>query len=97
METEFRHDPKQLQRMRVLEEIEPYRHLSLAEVIQLRRDGVISEEDMVIKLNFANFVRRFERENVNIEDFVAGDFVRKINIINQKFKDYARENQRRED
>ena len=97
IETEFRHDPKQLQRMRVLEEIEPYRHLSLAEVIELRKDGLISEEDMVIKLNFANFVRRFERENVNIEDFVAGDFVRKINIINQKFKDYARENQRRED
>lgn len=93
IETEFRHDPKQLQRMRVLEDIEPYRHLTLNEVIELQSKGVISEEDMRIKLNFANFVRRFERENINIEEFVsAGDYGKQIETINQKFREYAGEN-----
>lgn len=93
VETEFRHDPKQLRRMRILEEIEPYRHLSLTEVVSLHKDGVISEEDMRIKLNFANFVRRFERENINIEEFVAaGDYGKQIEIVNLKFREYAGEN-----
>lgn len=93
IETEFRHDPKQLQRMRALEDIEPYRHLSLSEVVNLHKQGVIPEEDMRIKLNFVNFVRRFERENINIEEFLAaGDYGKQIEKINQKFREYAGQN-----
>lgn len=95
VETEFRHDPKQLQRMRALEEIEPYRHLSLAEVVNLHKEGVIPDADMKIKLNFANFVRRFERENLNIEEFLmAGDYGKQIEFVNQKLREYAGQNER---
>lgn len=92
IETAYRNNPTQLQRMLILSEIEPYRHLTRDEVISLYKSNIISEKDLRIKLNFANFVRRFERENMNILEFGAQiPFERKINIINDKLKEYANE------
>lgn len=92
IETEYRNNPTQMQRMLVLSELEPYRHLTRNEVLDLYAKKIISEEDMRIKLNFANFVRRFERENTNILEFgTMIPFFKKIEIITNKFKDYASE------
>ena len=92
IETEYRHDPTQLQRMLVLSELEPYRHLSRAEVLDLYGKNLISENELRIKLNFANFVRRFERENTNILEFGSAiPFDQKIKVITNRFYDYANE------
>ena len=92
IETEYRHDPTQKQRMLVLAELEPYRHLSRSEVISLHQSGIISDEDMRIKLNFANFVRRFERENTNILEFGSAiAYASKIERIATELRKYANE------
>lgn len=93
VETEYRNDPTQRQRMLLLAELEPYRHLTRAEATDLYAKGLITEDDLRIKLDFANFVRRFERENTNILGFGSAiPFARKIEIITNKLKEYAREN-----
>lgn len=93
VETEYRNDPTQRQRMLLLAELEPYRHLTRAEATDLYSKGMITEDDLRIKLDFANFVRRFERENTNILEFGSAiPFARKIEIITNKLKEYAREN-----
>ena len=69
IETEYRHDPTQLQRMLLLSELEPFRHLTTTEVAELHREGAISDEDFALKLHFNSLIRRFERENINILDF----------------------------
>lgn len=93
IETEYRHDPTQMQRMIILAELEPYRHLTRAEVMNLYEKQLISDTELRVKLNFANFVRRFERENTNIIEFGSQiPLSEKINIITKKFKDYASEN-----
>lgn len=93
VETEYRNDPTQRQRMLLLAELEPYRHLTRAEATDLYAKGMITEDDLRIKLDFANFVRRFERENTNILEFGSAiPFARKIEIITDKLKEYAREN-----
>lgn len=90
IETEYRHNPTQLQRMFILFELEPYKHLTRNEVIELHEKGLVSAEEMRVKLNFPNFVRRFERENTNILEFgTAIPYVKKIEIINNKLKEYA--------
>ena len=92
IETEYRNNPTMLQRMLILAELEPYRHSTREEVVTLFDKGIISESDMRIKLNFANYIRRFEREYLNILEF--GDkmpFTSKIEFINQKLKDYESE------
>ena len=91
-ETEYRHDPTQLQRMLTLAELEPYRHYSRSEVMDLYSKQLIDETELRIKLNFSNFVRRFERENTNILEFGNNiPFDKKIAVITNKFKDYANE------
>lgn len=96
IETEYRNNPTQLQRMLILSELEPYRHLSRNEVLELFNRNIISEEELNIKLNFSNFIRRFERENTNILEFGTQiPFNRKISIINENLKNYASENRNR--
>ena len=96
IETEYRNDPTQLQRMLVLAELEPYRHLTRAEVINLYGQQIISEPELRVKLNFANFVRRFERENTNILEFGTQiPFSEKIKVITNKIYEYASENKGR--
>ena len=92
IETEYRTDPTQLRRMLLLAELEPYRHLTRAEVVDLYGRNLVSETDMRIKLNFSNFVRRFERENMNILEFGnAIAFDKKIAAIYEAFARYAEE------
>ena len=69
LETEYRHDQNQLQRMLILSDLEPFRHLTAKEVAELHREGAISDEDFKLKLNFAALIRRFERENINVMEF----------------------------
>ena len=92
IETEYRNNPQMLQRMIILSELEPYRHLTRNEVALLYEKGIASLEDYLVKLNFADFIRRFERENMNIIEFGSvGSFERKIEIIKARLADYARE------
>ena len=92
IETEYRHDPIQMQRLLILKEIEPYSHLTREEAINLYKENVISEEDLRIKLNLPTFVRRFERENMNIIEFGSNiDYSNKINKILETLKRYANE------
>ena len=92
LQTEYRNDPTQLRRMLVLAELEPFRHLSRKEVADLFNKKLVSETDLRIKLNFPNFVRRFERENTNILDFGSEiDYRKKIETIMAEFRRYADE------
>ena len=92
IETEYRHNPTQLQRMLILAELEPYRHLTRNEVVNLYEKQIIPVEAMQVKLNFANFVRRFERENTNILEFgTLIPYDKKISIIADKLREYAKE------
>lgn len=92
IETEYRHNQTQLQRMLILAEIEPFRHFTRQEVLSMHQSQLITEKDFIIKINFTTFVNRFERENMNLIDFGSKmPFYKKINVIQQKFNDYAGE------
>ena len=92
IETEYRNNPQQLQRMLILADLEPYRHLTRSEVAALYEKQLVTLEDYLVKLNFADFIRRFERENMNIIEFgSAGSYDTKIQTIRTRLADYARE------
>lgn len=92
IETEYRNDPSQLRRMRILADLEPYKHMTREEVIDMFAKNLISESDLRIKLNFSNFVSRFERENTNILDFGSEiQYAKKIDKIMSEFERYASE------
>lgn len=92
IETEYRNDPTQLRRMLVLSELEPYRHLTRKEVAELVGNGIASDTDLRIKLNFSNFIRRFERENTNVLEFGSAiPYATKIEKISAELRRYAAE------
>ena len=92
IETEYRHNPQQMQRMIILSDLEPYRHLTRNEVAGLYDKGIVGIEEYLVKLNFADFVRRFERENMNIIEFGDTiDYDKKIGIIKERMTEYAKE------
>lgn len=92
IETEYRNDPTMLRRMKLLAELEPWRHLTKAEVVDLFKAGVVPEAEMRLKLDFAGYVRRFERENTNVLSFgEAIAYDKKIDAIRAELLRYASE------
>lgn len=78
--------------MKVLTDLEPFRHLSREEVLKLKDSNLISAEDALIKLNFPSYISRFERENMNVMNFgenIAYDA--KIKAISDRLREYAKE------
>ena len=90
IETEYRNNPNQLQRMQTLADLEPFRHLTRAECFTLFDKGIISADELKFKLNFGSLINRFERENTNVVEFgTAVPYAQKINTITEKLKEYA--------
>lgn len=90
--TEWKNDPAMLRRMRILAELEPYRHQTRDEVLTLYKEGLIDAGTYRIKANFPAYIRRFERENTNVVEFGSAlAFDRKIAAIAGKLAEYAAE------
>lgn len=90
IETEYRNDKMQMQKMKILMDLEPYRHLTRQEVIDMYDKGLATRNELYIKLNFASLISRFERENINVLDFgIVIPYENKINIITDKLNEYA--------
>lgn len=92
IETEYRNDPIQQQRMMILAELEPYRHKTQAEMLELFKEGVVTREEMQLKNRFAELIRRFERENTNVLYFGEEiEYGTKIDRIREALKGYLAE------
>lgn len=90
--TRFRTDPQACQRMDILAELEPYPDYTLAELMLMKAQfpAAVNTVQLTIKMNFSNFVARFERENGNILIFASNlDYKDKIKRITDKLNDYA--------
>ena len=90
IETTYRHNPMVLQRMLILNDLEPYRHRTQDEVKALRELNLVSDAELILKADFMGFVKRFERENDNILEFgTAVPYSEKINNIYKTLLSYA--------
>lgn len=92
IETENRNNPVMRQRMYILKQLEPYRHMTMDELTALQGQSVVDPLQFIVKMNFSAFIDRFERENINITEFGSQlPFARKITIINKQLNSYAQE------
>ena len=90
IETEYRNNPMMRNRLMILADLEPYQHLSKDEVIELQGKGLATREDVLVKLNFADLIRRFERENMSVTEFGENiDYDKKIQAIAARLKEYV--------
>ena len=90
IETEYRNNPQMRQRLAILADLEPYNHYTVNEVIDLQAKGIATREDVILKINFAEFIRRFERENMDISQFGESiDYDSKIKAISDRLQEYV--------
>lgn len=91
---EFRDNKNKLDRIQILRDLEPYPHKNIKELTELIRyypEG-INLNQFVIKLNFSNFIARFESENTNILEFGSNiQYSEKLKIIKKQLNNYADE------
>lgn len=89
-ETEFKNNPEQARRQRILNNLDPFRHKSNDEVSKMFAANQIEYNDYMLKVNFSSFIMRFERENISVTDFAnALDFSTKIDRIKETLLSYA--------
>lgn len=100
MEAEYRNNDLQKQRLILLGEVEPLVGMKRDEVMDALEKGLVSADDVKIKLNFESLIRRFERENGSIINFgLDGSaneterqkFAKRVETIKQILKEYVRE------
>jgi hypothetical protein len=92
LQTEYRNNPDMLQRHKMLNHLDPFRHRSNAEVVAMYERGDIDFVPYYIKLNFSSLIMKFERENTKITNFGANlDFDRRITTISETLAAYAME------
>ena len=90
IETEYHNNPSQMRRMMLLFELEPLHHLTTNEAMTLYDKGLIDAQTLRLKVNFPEWVRRFERENMNVLEFGSAlPYDKKINTIKQTLLSYA--------
>lgn len=90
--TKYRDDKRSINRAEIINELDPLPNHSLKDAVEILKNGGIDKINFIIKSNLSTFVKRFERENVDIVKFGSlGTFSRKIEQIRQKFIEYANE------
>ena len=92
IETKFRNDSGGKIRAQVLNDLDPLPGKEIDEAIKIKNAGGIDDKSFKIKANFMRFVRRFEREQLPIDQFMKyGDYNERVKLINQQFEKYAGE------
>lgn len=92
IETQYRNNPTQLQRMLILSDVEPLVGMSVAEATDYYEKGMCERWQLSVKLDFASFIKRFERENGGIIEYMGNDdYNEKIDTIINTLKQYTNE------
>lgn len=88
--TEYSNNPRMMQRMKLLEKLEPYANYDTVDLSKLYQLNKISQINFELKYNFSIFIAQFEDENGDVVDF--GSLLtpsKKIEIIKNKLLDYV--------
>jgi hypothetical protein len=92
VETKFRNDSGGKIRASVINDLDPLPGKGIEDIIKIKDAGGIDDTLFKIKVNLMAYVRRFEREQLPISQFMkVGEYNERVNIILEEFKKYAGE------
>lgn len=90
--TKYKNNPTMLARMRTLFAIEPYQNYTVDDLGSLEDKFGLNQELVRLKMDFMNYVGRFEREYENLGIFMTGtSFELKVAFVQEKLLEYVRE------
>jgi hypothetical protein len=68
-EVRYKNNPNELRRVRIMSDLDPFRHLDKKQVQGMYEAGQIEYSDYMLKMNFSTLIARFERENTSLLQF----------------------------
>lgn len=91
-DTKYRSNPALLEKIKILSNIEPYQDLTIAQLLSM--STLVDQRLLKLKLDFDNYVSRFEREFVDVSLFMQySDFNLRVNTIRDILLGYVDETQ----
>lgn len=91
LETKYRNNPVELQKSKILINVDPFRHATKEEVRLMFSDNHISFEDYFMKINFSSLVLKFERERGPIGEFLKNTtFNQKVEMVKSILYSYIK-------
>lgn len=96
MEMAHKNNPKKLHRAKILSQLEPFRHMTRTEVMKdiSGNTSLFDPVQIQIKINFSNFIQRFEREYIDVVTFGESlSFDKKISKIQETLESYVYKNE----
>ena len=92
LDTKYRDDNEGRSRANIIRDLDPMPEKAVEEAIKIKESGGIDNISFIIKMNLLNFVKRFERENVSLNQFgINTEYRVRINKILETLKTYANE------
>ena len=92
MNTKYQNNPEMLTRVRVLSSLEPFQTYTTDDILNMNDKFPLDPIKVAIKINFEDFINRFEREQMDVVPFMQfSEFQTKINFIQTKLDDYGNE------
>jgi hypothetical protein len=89
VETKYKGNATKLNRNLMLLDLDPMPMNSNEECFKLKSESVIDDFDLSLKVNFLNFISKFENENVPITQFGLGiDYWKRIEAIKETLETY---------
>jgi len=98
IETKYQNDSDAMFRNKIMLHLEPYPTHSLMEVFELQKAGALPMTDFILKREFNSLLKRFEREQTAIEEYVKPfeSFNVAVDNINNKLTEYLNQRQNAE-
>ena len=91
-ETKYKNNRKELQRAKIIANLDPFRHKTAEQIKELYEIGLIERKDILMKYNLSTYIKRFERENISLLKFgELIDFKTKIERIKDALYSYVPE------
>ena len=69
IETKYKGNPLKVERQKMLLLLDPLPLYSIKEAVEMRAQNMIDDFDLSLKINFLNFIAKFESENAPITQF----------------------------
>lgn len=91
IETQYKNNPEQLEKAKIIMDLEPYRHLKSTDILTINGNNP-NDPNFILKSNFSYFISKFEREVADLTLFGKNlQYSQKINLINQNLLKYVEE------
>ena len=92
VETKYKSNPSLVDRLKTINQLSPAPYDTAEETIKKKEQGVLSEDDFLIKMNLTRYIKRFELENGSISGYGSKDSnLKKVTSIYNRLKEYANE------